>query len=53
MPILTPPGRLQVERLPNGRPQLLRELQYALVSVGQKTPSGGWELPGNPPRSWA
>ena len=24
-----------------------------LASVGQKTPSGGWELPGNPPRSWA
>ena len=24
-----------------------------LASVGQKTPLGGWELPGNPPRSWA
>ena len=24
-----------------------------LASVGQKTPSGGWELPGNTPRSWA
>lgn len=40
MPILNPPGRLQIERLSSGRRQLLRELQYAVDNTVVTVPVG-------------
>lgn len=40
MPILEPPGKLQVERLANGRRKLLRDLRYAVGDTVVIVPAG-------------